>query len=670
MTVGRSRNRLELKETSPPDVGGQDVPRPVPQAPVEEENFFSLLPGSQDALPILLSKPVNPEIKVSTLKPALFYLSNGKIFYDKHLPDPEPAFLTRTIPHPTYSPEYFTALHSLVAAPGAGYPANTFNFRGARIPLIHTKLNIPKWRELLVDYPKTDLADKLEFGFPIGIADNPELSSSLKNHSSSYMYFSWMDKFIVKEIQECGLTGPVGSTPFQSLHISPMMTSIKKPNKRRCVFDASFGMSLNKSTPKEFYLEERTDYDFPTLDDFQEMIIKVGHGARLWKRDLSRFFLQLGIDPLDYPNTGFVWRTRIFFFVAYMFGLHHSGLAGQNTTSAVVWIHRKDGLAIYGEEYNVVNYSDDLAGVEEGEKADDSYEKMGLLLKTLGLEEALDKATPPSTCMEYLGVTFDTISFKKTIPPAKLAELLDLLMTWSTKNTCTKRGLQSLCGKLLWVGRCVQHSRVFISRLLAALKTLSGSPPYHKITLSNDMKLDIKWWLTYIRSFNGVNFIINPAIINFSYKGDACLDGGGGFHLQEYWSRPLPAWMRGHCQSVPIHQKEYWVLLMSMKLWGPSWSGSTVELFVDNMAVCLTCTNQKPSDPSMASFLREYLYLVVLYKFHPVVTYINTKENFVADFLSRSFSPDEALSFFDTHEMGKMALLEVPDNWFQFTAEW
>ena len=81
-----------MVETSPPDVGGQDVPRPVPQAPVEEENPFSLLPGSEDALPILFNKPVNPEIKVNTLKPALFYLSNGEIFYDKHLPDPEPDF--------------------------------------------------------------------------------------------------------------------------------------------------------------------------------------------------------------------------------------------------------------------------------------------------------------------------------------------------------------------------------------------------------------------------------------------------------------------------------------------------------------------------------------------------------------------------------------------------
>ena len=628
-----------------------------------------LLPGSEDVLPILLSsKPAKPEIKVSSLKTALFYLHDGRIFKDKHLPDPAPTFLSRLVPHSRFSSEYFTALHSLVAAPSSSYPAQTYNFQGARIPLAHTKLNITKWRELLELYPKKDLVDKLEFGFPIGVSDNPNLEPAMKNHSSSYMYYSWLDKFCLKEIQECGLTGPLGKSPFSTYHISPMMTSLKKPDKRRCVFDATYGMSLNKSTPREFYLHERTEYDFPSLDDFQSMIVKVGRGAKLWKRDLSRFFLQIPICPLEYSKTGFIWRTNYFFFISYMFGLRHAGLAGQSITSAVTWIHRKDGKDTDGEEYNTLNYSDDIAGVEEGTRADSSYQKMGLLLASLGLAEASDKAQSPSTLITYLGVSFDSISFRKMIPPEKLAELLDLLMTWSTKNTCTKRGLQSLCGKLLWVAKCVKHSRVFLSRLLAALKTMAAALPYHKLTISEEMKLDIKWWLIYIRSFNGVDFIIDPSIINFTYKGDACMEGGGGYHLQEYWSRLLPDWMRG--KSIPIHQKEYWVLLVSIKLWGPTWSGCAVELFVDNTAVCETCTNQKPSDPTMAAFLREFLYLVVHYKFHPVVSHIGTKENFIADYLSRSFSPHDAKTFFKSHKMGQMSLCQVPDHMFRFSAEW
>ena len=605
---------------------------------------------------------------MSSLKSSFFYLADGQIFIDKQLPDPEPAFLSRVGVNSKYSTNYFMALHNLVTAQGYDYPENSFNFQGARIPLAHTKLVIPKWRELLETYPKKDIVDKLEFGFPIGTSSNSELVPSLKNHSSSYMFYSWIDKFCISEIQNCGLTGPFSTTPFQPYHLSPMMTALKKPNKRRPVFDASYGLSINKCTPKEFYLEEKVQYDYPTLDDFQLMILKTGVGSRMWKRDLSRFFLQIPICPSDYPKTGFIWRTNYFFFVSFMFGLCHAGLAGQNITSAVNWIHRRDGQLTDGKEYNTLNYSDDIAGVEEGDRADVSFKKMGELLATLGLEETESKATAPSTCMTYLGVTFDSITFKKSVPPEKVAELLDLLGSWLSKQVCSKRSLQSLCGKLLWITRCVRHSRVFLSRLLSALKTVPAALPHHKLSLSEEMKLDIKWWFTYLRTFNGVDFMIDVSQPTLSYKGDACVEGGGGYHGHEYWSRLLPPFLQS--RAVPIHLKEFWVLLVSIKLWGSNWSGQAVELFVDNTAVCQTCSLQKPSDASMAAFLREFLYLVVHFKFHPIISHIGTKENFVADFLSRNYSHIAAEDFFHLHNMNQMSPRAVPDYLFKFSGEW
>ena len=69
------------------------------------------------------------------------------------------------------------ALHRLVTAPGLTFPANTYNFCGAWIRLAHTKLNILKWRALFGSSPKKDIIDKLEFGFPIGIDPEQEISN-------------------------------------------------------------------------------------------------------------------------------------------------------------------------------------------------------------------------------------------------------------------------------------------------------------------------------------------------------------------------------------------------------------------------------------------------------------------------------------------------------------
>ena len=84
--------------------------------------------------------------------------------------------------------------------------------------------------------------------------------------------------------------------------------------------------------------------------------------------------------------------------------------------------------------------------------------------------------------LTYLGVKYDSIRFQKSVSLEKLAELLDLLGNWSRKENCTKRGLQSLCGKLFWVAKCVQHSRVFNFRLLEALKKMSEALKNYKIS--------------------------------------------------------------------------------------------------------------------------------------------------------------------------------------------
>ena len=565
-----------------------------------------------------------------------------------------------------FSPTNFIALHEIVSAPGPNYPQGTYNFKGAQISLTHTKLNIPAWKHHLADYHLKDLVQYLEYGFPIGVDPDGHTEPCLKNHSSSYMFYTYLDKFCLKEILKGGLTGPFANVPFANYQLSPMMTAHKKPSARRPVFDASFGISLNKITPQENYLEFQAIYDVLKLDDFEVMILATGSGALLWKRDLSRYFLQLPLDPVDYWRTGFIWRQNYFFFTSYMFGLRHAGWAGQATTSALTHVHRKSGLEYDGHEFSALNYSDDLAGCENGERAMVSYQKIGVLLEELGLDEAADKASPPATEMEYLGVTFNSITLKNSIPPHKMAELKDLLFTWLNKSICTKRCLQSLTGKLLWVARCVKHSRCFLSRLLSGLKTLAEQ--HHKLSLTPDMKLDILWWYTYIREFNGVSFLINPSIITKSYAGDACKVGGGGYHELQYWSRMLPVHMQG--DKPPIHLKEFWVLIISTKIWGPTWSGHTVELFCDNTAVVEVCLQQKPKDPEMARFLREFLLLVVTYKFVPVVKKIGTKENWIADFISRKFDLECHQSFFDSHQMEPLTPIMIPDNFFTFSANW
>ena len=68
-----------------------------------------------------------------------------------------------------------------------------------------------------------------------------------------------------------------------------------------------------------------------------------------------------------------------------------------------------------------------------------------------------------------LGVCIDAITMTVSITQGRLESLLDMLNIWEKKRACTKRELQALIGKLCFVMKCVQQSRVFLNRLLATL---------------------------------------------------------------------------------------------------------------------------------------------------------------------------------------------------------
>ena len=212
--------------------------------------------------------PAKPLVRPATLQETCYVLPHNQVFVDKILPPLDSQFVQNS----AYPLDYFVGLHRIVSAPTVGYPAYTPNYLGARIPLHHTSLNIQKWRQHLIGYEGADIVQFLEYGFPLGLSENPPpvLKSSLRNHGSSYQYYPYLDEFLATGLERCELAGPCTIPPFPSVHVSPLMTAVKKPAGRRAVFDGTFGeYSLNNNTPTDMYMNESFTYDFPKVEDFK-----------------------------------------------------------------------------------------------------------------------------------------------------------------------------------------------------------------------------------------------------------------------------------------------------------------------------------------------------------------------------------------------------------------
>ena len=61
------------------------------------------------------------------------------------------------------------------------------------------------------------------------------------------------------------------------------------------------------------------------------------------------------------------------------------------------------------------------------------------------------------------------------ITPERLEEIRKLILIWLQNDTATLKQIQSLLGKLDFIGACVKPSRIFVARLLNWLRSIYGS---------------------------------------------------------------------------------------------------------------------------------------------------------------------------------------------------
>ena len=100
----------------------------------------------------------------------------------------------------------------------------------------------------------------------------------------------------------------------------------------------------------------------------------------------------------------------------------------------------------------------------------------------------MKKLVPPSTAVICLGILVDSVQKTISLPSNKLAETIQLCADWDSKTYCSKRDLQSLFGSLLYVSKCVKHSRFF---LIECCKLLRDNVDTKKILITAQFRSDL-----------------------------------------------------------------------------------------------------------------------------------------------------------------------------------
>ena len=394
------------------------------------------------------------------------------------------------------------------------------------------------------------------------------------------------------------------------------------------IVDLSYpdGFSVNAGVNSDQYLDTPFILTLPTIDNITQKVKENGKGSMLYKIDLSRAFRHIKIDPKDYNLLGLHFSNEIFYDSCLPFGFKHGSAIFQRISDSIRYIMNSLG-------FTVTNYIDDIIGHSVISQASDSFHTLFKILTELGFDISQKKVVTPCTRVTCLGVDIDTENFTVSIPNDKVTEILHICNTWCSKKVCTKRELQSLLGKLLYITKCVKSSRFFLNRMLEVLR---NSHRKEKIQLTAGFHRDLNWFVNFIPKFNGTAFFVHQNI-QYEIELDACLQGLGARCANQVYAIEIPL----NFENMGILHLEMINILVAIRTWATMWQGKNIRIHCDNQAVVSVLTTGKTRDSLLAAIARNILMKVAEYDICLRTVHISGKNNQIADNLSRWFMGNE-----------------------------
>ena len=506
-----------------------------------------------------------------------------------------------------------------------------------------TPLHIQNLIVSLKRYPDStakELEEGLLNGFPLHY-EGPRYFRDSPNLLSAKQLPEILQDKIIKEIQAGRVAGPFLDRPFSTLQISPVGLVPKKGGDFRLIHHLSYpeGKSINSNID-----EQHCSVSYSNIDQAAKMIFTLGSGCRLSKSDVKSAFRLLPISPKDFDLLGFKVQVRspggpmTYYFYDKMlpFGSSISCALWEKFASFLHW-----AVVTASHNSHIQHYLDDfLFGEPAINKSGHTLQSFKDVCKTFGIPVALDKTCPPTTCITFLGIEFDTIKMVMRLPKDKLVELKQRISQILNSKKVTLKVMQSLLGSLNFACRVIAPGRAFCRRLINA--TIGIKKPHHKIRVSGDMKKDLNMWLQFLTSYNGVTLISDPSWFSNTelhlYTDSAGGPSGGfGIYFAGHWSQGTwPAsWVEEGLVS-DMTFLEFFPVVAAIVTWAEYFRNKNILFHIDNQAVIYIIRTQTCKSGRVMNLVRHLLLVMLQNNISIKATYIPSSKNIIADALSRS----------------------------------
>ena len=293
-----------------------------------------------------------------------------------------------------------------------------------------------------------------------------------------------------------------------------------------------------------------------------------------------------------------------------------------------------------------IGYVDDfLAIASTRAEALRCRERIAYVLQRLGLQRHPDKGFwEPTQRLEHLGMDVDTREGVFRVPPSKLRNLMQqaggLLATAAKDARLVRvRALASFVGYAQSVELACPAARFYLRALHDVMATRANWEA--RVRLSRQALRDLRWW-RHIGQADVARAIWRPPTDRVLHTDASRLAWGGVLD----GTVPAQGFWRGRARSRHINYLELMAVLLSVQRFYGELQGASVLLWVDNMTVVHILTNRTSRSPELMELLRRVWRLLDSAGIDITVRWIASKENTLADALSRG-SPFDDLQIND-----------------------
>lgn len=545
--------------------------------------------------------------------------------------------------------------------------SGVINAEGCKIP-VRSSWDLDKLEYWLQGYADKEVVKFLRYGWPLGCED-PGEQVLPKNHKGAREFQSEVRDYLYAQRDKCTLIGPLKQNPFgEEARFSPLNSREKRDSEdRRIIVDLSAprGKSINSGTPKQTYLGKVCELHYPKVDDLIKLIYKKkekSESVKLMKVDLKSAYKQECYDPGDIHLLGMIFDDRFWFDTTLTMGACQSAGCCQRSTNALMHVYRLFG-------YEGVNFLDDLASAEVSELAGEAFRTLRWVLQEIKVREAVEKASPPSPIMIFLGILLNTILMRMEITPDRMSAIQAEVIRWTTKRYATLRQVQSLIGKLNFCASTVYAGRLFFSRILAFMKEM---PERGYTRIQGEVKLDIQWWCKFISNFNGVSCIpeLHWSTPGKVFMTDSSLKLAGGWSENEFFIFEYPQDLLAR-EDVFIHELESVAVLLGVRAFAHKCKGRRLLVRCDNEATVSVINTGRSHKTFTQACMRELHFWCARADCQIYAVFIRSEQNALADLLSRWEGSEANFRAFQvlTGEQD-MSRLEIPQSWCRFAHNW